>query len=431
MSEIVRSLGFTNSLQRLVWPKGLNIPVTAYLWGGGGGGGGSDRLAGGTGGGGGFTEFSFTVSEGDVIDIAIGGGGGRGATTPGVGSAPGGVPGPSYISNTAFDTRSAASSPPVIPSTNSAYVGFLNQYGIWVNPVSATNFDRSYTVNFPVTGLYTFTASCDNFGTIFLDGSPILDVPGFTTTYSTTVSVTAGTKTVRIVGVNTGGPGAVGLTITGGVAYSGGRGADAGPVPWSGGGGGGGGATVLLKNNQILAVAGGGGGAGGGGNFSSGENAPGFIDIVSGTAGQPGQPRGGDGGGSGGGGGGLNGGTGGFATVGDVGGLAGSYGISSTENPNGRIPGGVSNSFYLGSAAVGGNAGSSGNAGLASLKFNVVGLYASDGSLFRPVQNVFVRSNDQWNRVRSVWIKENNVWEQVDGFVVPSFVNVSGNFGAI
>ena len=73
MSSTTRSLGFTNSLQRLVWQSnsGSNLEIVAHLWGGGGGGGGSDRGTGGSGSGGGYSPVSFTVSNGDVIDIAI------------------------------------------------------------------------------------------------------------------------------------------------------------------------------------------------------------------------------------------------------------------------------------------------------------------------------------------------------------------------
>ena len=262
-------------MQRLVWPRGQNIPVTAYLWGAGGGGGGNDSRAGGAGSAGGYAEINFTVSEGDVIEVAVGGGGGAGATTPGVGGSPGGTGGASTTSATGFDTRSAATSPPVIAYSNSAYVGFLNQYGVWVNPVSARDFDRSYVVNFPVTANYTFIASCDNFGTIYLDGVPILDVPGFQATYSTTLGISPGLRTVRIIGVNTGGPGAVALTITGGLAYSGGGGGGTGGYQRGSGGAGGssvggsggtqaGDGSARSGSNGVTNRGGGGGGASGG-----------------------------------------------------------------------------------------------------------------------------------------------------------------------
>jgi hypothetical protein len=435
MSDLVRTLGFTNTIQRLVWPNGNNIPVSAYLWGGGGGGGGDDAFPGGTGSGGGFVKVDFTVSQGDVIDVAVGGGGESGRTTPQVGGAPGGSPGPSYNAITAFDTRSATTFPAVITATNSAYVSFLNQYGVWTNPISARDFDRVYSVNFPVTGTYTFTASCDDFGAIFLDGVAILDVPGFSTTYSTNIEVSAGTKLVRIVGVNTGGPGAVALTITGGQAYSGGRGGRAGLTPWSGGGGGGGGATVLIKNNTIIGVAAGGGGAGGGGVRSAGQNSPGSDGFVVVTNGQPGTDKFGDGGGSGGGGGGTAGGVGGGATSGDVGGLAGFYGRNSSgvvvENPNGATPGGTASIYYPGRVSVGGGNNRAGNSGAAVFEFDIPGLYVNTGNLFVPVNDTFVRANNQWNKVKVTRIRQNNAWVPINGSFAPTFDRVPGNFGII
>jgi hypothetical protein len=53
MSSVIRAIGFSNSLQQLVWPT-TTSEITAYVWGGGGGGGGNDSGAGGNGSGAGF-----------------------------------------------------------------------------------------------------------------------------------------------------------------------------------------------------------------------------------------------------------------------------------------------------------------------------------------------------------------------------------------
>jgi len=95
MTIQVRSLGYTNSLQQLVWAGTNNTRVTAYLWGGGGGGGGNDSGIGGAGSGGGFTQYTFTVNDGDVIQVAIGGAGGAGGS--GASGAAGGRGGNSYF----------------------------------------------------------------------------------------------------------------------------------------------------------------------------------------------------------------------------------------------------------------------------------------------------------------------------------------------
>jgi hypothetical protein len=99
MSQAIRTVGFSNSNQQLTWTAGYTVPVTAYLWGAGGGGGGNDSQAGGAGGGGSFSQISFFLSPGETITIAVGSAGRAGATTPGVGSAPGGGPGASYFNN--------------------------------------------------------------------------------------------------------------------------------------------------------------------------------------------------------------------------------------------------------------------------------------------------------------------------------------------
>ena len=427
-----RTLGYARGIQRLVWDQGDNIPVTAYLWGGGGGGGGSDSQLGATGQGGGSTEVNFLVSTGDTIVVAVGGGGGAGQSR--LPQAGGGSAGSSGISSVIFDTRSAAASPPVIASTNSAYVGFLNTYGVWVNPVSARNFDRSYVVNFPTTGLYTFTGSADNSAEVYIDDVFIGAIPGFRGTWAYTINVTAGTATVRIIGVNTGGPGSVALTIDyGDSSYSGGAGGQAGPAGSSGGGGGGGGATVIYKNGIPLAVAGGGGGGGGGGNFSPGAPAPGTTGqaSVGTTAGQNGQNHPSDGGGAGGGGGGLGGGNGGVINFGDLGGGAGTGGLSSSpaSDPSGRQPGGRSNSYYPGTAGLGGTSGGGGGPGAAVVLFDVPGLFVHNDISFTPVRDSWIKLNNEWAPVQITYVKDNGVWQPLVGSTAPLFDVIDTGFG--
>ena len=437
MGTLIRTLGYTAGVQRLVWPSGTDIPVTAYLWGGGGGRGGVDSSPGGAGQGGGFTQVDFFVNGGDIIEVAVGGAGGPGAS--GRGGVPGGTAGASYDLQFSFDTRTAAANPEVVPSTNSKYTSFLNTYGVWVSPTSARNFDRSYVVNFPVTGEYTFTGSVDNYGSIYVDDVLILEMPGesrlliggdaYRNTFSVNWPVEVGEHTVRIVGVNTGGPGSIALTIGGGGSYSGGRGGNAGRSGASGAGGGGGGATVIFKNGVRLAVAGGGGGGGGGGNRGAarGQNAPGTTGQAADGVnnGQNGQNKSGDGGGGGGGGGGLNGGNGGLAVVGDQGGLAGTGGSSSSpaENPSGPNAGGRGNPYYPGSA------GQAGVAGAAVLLFEQPSFYVHTGSVFTPVKNTWVNLNDTWVPVQSTHVNQDGVWQPLLGSFAPAFTVIPEKFG--
>jgi hypothetical protein len=243
MPTTTRVLGFTNGVQRLTW-SGPPGTIYAYLWGGGGGAGGNDSSSGGNGTGGGYASTNFTVVDGDVIDVAVGGPGGNGLSRArGFG---GGAAGASLAANSlTFDTRTAAVSPPVGVYFNSAWGSFLNTYGIWeAESAGVTNFERTYAINFPTTGLYTFTFSVDNYGDVSVDGTTIISLSGnsrenYARSYQTTVNISAGTRSVRVRGVNTGGPGSIAVTITGGAALSGGRGGNPGPAGTSGGGGGG------------------------------------------------------------------------------------------------------------------------------------------------------------------------------------------------
>lgn len=425
-----RTLGYAPGVQRLVWPRGTDVPVTAYLWGGGGGGGGNDLGIGGTGQGGGATEVNFLVSEGDVLDIAVGGPGGGGQSSKS--QAGGGEAGASSVSSIIFDTRSAVTSPPVIASTNSSYVAFLNTYGVWVNPVTARNFDRSYVVNFPITALYTFTGSADNSAEVYVNDVFVGAIPGFQGSWSYTFNVTAGNAVVRIIGINTGGPGSVALTINSGISYSGSHGGQAGPSGSSGGGGGGGGATVIFKNGTALAVAAGGGGGAGAGQ-TNGDNAPGSSGQASDgiSSGQNGQNHPGDGGGAGGGGGGQNGGNGGLVRIGDQGALAGVGGFSSSPAgiPTGRTPGNATSEFYPGSAGTGGTATSGGNAGAAVLLFDTPGLFVHTEISFEPVKDSWVRLNNNWIPVETTYIKRNGAWQPLLGSFAPDFDVVREIFG--
>jgi len=431
MSKQIRPLGFTNSLQQLVWDGNNNTPVVAYLWGGGGGGGGNDRGVGGAGGGGGFSQHSFTVNFGDVIQVAVGGKGGAGGS--GASLAAGGSGGASYLTTGAvFNSRTAVASPPVVPSTNGAYVDFLNTYGVWNPDTGSAVFDRTYTVSFPVTGTYVFVASCDNSGTVFFDDEDILSVNGFTSTYTVSRQITAGNHTIRMLGNNTGGPGSFGLTVNGNI-YSGGSGGAAGPSGSSGGGGGGGGATVVVLNGQVIAVAGGGAGGGGAGRNSSGDTAPGDQGQSStATNGGAGQSHPGDGGGGGGGGGGLQGGFGGLVREGDNGARAGAFGLSSTpnQNPSGRNPGGQNNQYYFGTPGQGGGSAANGTAGYAVFEFNINGVYVHQNDVFRPA-STFIKLNNEWTPVDVTWIKTEGTWRPVSGSYAPEFSKVPDNFGGL
>jgi hypothetical protein len=436
MTTVLRPVGYTGSLQQLTWQFGNNVSVAAYLWGGGGGGGGNDSGIGGTGGGGAYSVVNFSISAGDVLQIAVGGPGGGGAGNRG--SAPGGSPGFSYTQSQIFNTITAVPpGAPVFPQFNSRYCTFLNTNGVWVNPSSTTNFDKTYTVTFPSSTEYQFIGSADNYADIYVDGVLVLSATDYRTTFEARTFVSAGVHAVRIVAVNTGGPGAVALVINSGTSFSGGAGGAAGPSGSSGAGGGGGGATVVILNGTALGAAGGGGGGGGAGNVGvrNGQNAPGNRGqaAVGINAGQNGQPNSGDGGGGGGGGGGWGGGNGGITPGGDVGAYAGAFGLSSGtyQDPSGRTPGGTGSVYYPGTGiALGGVTATQGSGGYAIFDFNVSGVSVHHVESFAPVKNTWVNVNNAWQSVKSIYVKDGGVWNPVYGSISPTFSNVANQFGA-
>jgi hypothetical protein len=457
MALVLRPAGYTGTLQQITWNQGNNVPATAYLWGGGGGAGGSGYTGGdngGAGGGGQFSQVNFTVSDGDVLEVAVGGPGQGGENF--TNNAAGGSPGASLLVNEIFNTRTATpiSGPggALFPQFNSRYCTFLNVNGVWINPSSAGIFDKTYTVTFPVTGNYQFQASADNSAKFYFDGVEVFTAFDYGTTYEVGYPVDAGTHTLRIVGTNTGGPGAVALTITTGSSYSGGRGGNSGSygilTRVGGAGGGGGGATVLLKNGEVIGVAGGGGaGSGGGGGSGSRQDAPGTVGQAA-----PGQNSGQNGttpinywliwnrgGGGGGGGGGLGGGNGGYTNSEILSVGAGSYGggFGAVSNPVGRLPGGTTNQYWIPTVGYGGRQrafgpGETGNGvgGYAMLAFDVSGIWVNEsGQGWKQTRDVFAKANNTWNEVKGVWIKEAGVWEPVISSYAPNWTAISGRYG--
>ena len=436
MATVTRFLGFTNGAQRLTWtgPPGT---IYAHLWGGGGGLGGSDAFGGGNGTGGGYAFNSFTVVDGDVIDVAVGGPGSNGASS--ARGSGGGAAGAGLTGGLLFNSRTTSASPPVGVYFDSNWGSFLNTYGIWeAGSAGFTNFERTYLVNFPSTTTYTFTFSVDNYGDVTVDGATVISLSGsspsnYNRSYQTTVTVLAGLRTLRIRGVNTGGPGSVALTIASGNVLSGGRGGNPGPAGTSGGGGGGGGATGILLNTNILAIAAGGGGGGGGGRFGAGQSAPGPQGQANSGIypGQDGQDHPSDGGGGGGGGGGFAGGNGGAVSGGDAGALAGAFGLSSApgENPSGVNPGGRSNQYYASGVAQGASELQPATAGYAAIVIETTGINVHNGGQFVPVQQSYVNTAGTWQPVKALWVKESGIWKPVAGSLPPVFGTVPNTIG--
>jgi len=202
-------------VQQLIWNRGNGSEVTAHLWGGGGGGGGNDSNPGGNGGGAGYASRTFTVNNGDVIEIAVGGNGTAGATG---GSAPGGAAGASYISDVIFNSRTGVPNNPAIvvsPTSYSGWLPWMNEYAVTTNST-----DISYTINFPSSQNYNFSIAADYGMSVYLDGNIISSSTDYAGSYAgpspasvTSVFVTSGSHTIRVVWNNDGGTAGWALTV--------------------------------------------------------------------------------------------------------------------------------------------------------------------------------------------------------------------------
>jgi hypothetical protein len=448
----VRPVGYTGTVEELVWTPGLgdNVLVRAYLWGGGGGGGGNDTGAGGAGQGGAFSVTEFIINEGDAIQIAVGGNGTGGAAGRG---APGGAAGGSYVSSSPiFNTRTATPinytdpfgnfypATPTVPVSSGSWGSFLNTTGVWISPVSAYQFANWYQITVPTTAQYTISMAAETYASVY---SPTFLPNGFlwqsrTAVGQINVSISAGTHYMYITGVNVYSVGGVGVEITGGtISYSGGRGGYSGYSGSSGAGGGGGGATVVLLNNTVVGVAGGGGGGGGGGNRGTitGQSAPGGQGLAtSSNAGQNGEDKIGDGGGGGGGGGGYGGGNGGPERPGDQGALAGTGGgtyfvAGDSQVATGQNPAGAAFPYYNRDRGRGGNSGGgSATTGYAVLEFDIGGLFVYNAGQFTRAAP-YVRTGDLWKSVSATYIKQNGIWEPLIGTFAPTVNYYSNLFG--
>lgn len=235
-----------------VMPSGFQTSVEIHCWGAGGGSASSGAL----GGGGGYATTTAIINAGDIVTLCVGGPGIR--TTKGTGfgdgSFAGGAPG-SYGDEdgdtggggsgggaTAFiidghavcvaaggggaggsgdDSGTGTPGNPggIYPAHASsiyavscgAWGSFLNTYGVW-----GGGQDYTVSLNFPVTGSYTFNFSVDNYGSVLLDGTAIITRTGefnYGSVFTTTVSVSAGVHTVRVLGYNISGPAGVAAQV--------------------------------------------------------------------------------------------------------------------------------------------------------------------------------------------------------------------------
>jgi hypothetical protein len=101
---------------------------------------------------------------------------------------------------------------------NSAYGAFLNAHGVWYDEEA---YNRTWVVNFPVSGNYLFQAAWDNAGRISVDGVSMVerftgdDPATFQTVTEATKYIEAGFRNIGMYAENYGGPASIGCVITG------------------------------------------------------------------------------------------------------------------------------------------------------------------------------------------------------------------------
>ncbi len=220
--------------------------------------------------------------------------------------------------------------------------------------------------------------------------------------------------------------------------YSGGRGGNAGPTPYSGGGGGGGGATVVTINGTAIHIAAGGSGGGGAGNHSgstSGINTNNAHGQSPSTLGQNGGDHSGDGGGGGAGGGGFVGGSGGAGGSGDNTGQGGYSGLSLVQTggtgavASGVTPGGTGESYYESGTSVGGNPAASGSNGYAVVVFNIgVQANVKVGGAWKEVNDLYTKVSGAWKQVTAGYIKVSGTWKALFNSGL-NFIENAAGFG--
>lgn len=245
-----------------VMPTGFDSNVEIHCWGAGGGG--SYNVLGG---GGGYATTVAQIPAGSVVRLQIGqpganggrgnnppspggthpsytryrggsagssydedadmgsGGGGGGASAVVVDDSPvcvgaggGGAGGPGDDSGSGNPGNPGGVFPGqptnIYPVTLSySWCQFMNDYAVW-GPFGP----YTTTINFPVTGTYTFAFAVDNYGNVQVDGSEVIGLTGtvgshFTQVHYANVAVSSGNHTITVYATNTGGPAGVAVRI--------------------------------------------------------------------------------------------------------------------------------------------------------------------------------------------------------------------------
>ena len=96
--------------------------------------------------------------------------------------------------------------------TNSSWYPFLRSNGVWITS-HPKEIDQTWTLNIPSDGYYTVNGSCDDYGTVWIDGLQVLDIRDYKNVWSTSVWLSAGAHSIRTYGKDTGGDYAIGVSV--------------------------------------------------------------------------------------------------------------------------------------------------------------------------------------------------------------------------
>jgi len=329
-------------------PIGLLNDVELEIQGAEGAAGGNDSAAGGAGGDGAFYKISATIPYPQVLQVAIGGRGSVGATTPGAGGSPGGAGGTNSFgfgnggaggragtsgwsgggggggAATIVGIKNSLLSPPstyifgggggggggggnrslglagntgigeggflVAVSLDGRWSSFMNNNAVMPKHYqlnTAYNIYRTFTA--PYTGNYYFNFSGDNYAAVYVNGSLVGETSSFTSTSSVVRSLPAGDHVIRVVVSDWGVAAGVACTITNNTNT-----------------------TTLFNLRNLLTTQ---------------------VAVGTSVNGDTGQVKSGDGGGGGGGGGGYPGGLRGPNRGGDTGAYGGYRGANGIQGP--------------------------------------------------------------------------------------------------
>ncbi len=97
--------------------------------------------------------------------------------------------------------------------TNGSWHKFLQDNGVWNG--KGGQVDGTWTFNTPAKAYYTVNGSCDNQGTVWIDGKQVLAINDFKNLYNSSVLLEAGNHSIRVWGKDTGGDYAIAVTVEG------------------------------------------------------------------------------------------------------------------------------------------------------------------------------------------------------------------------